>query len=381
MQFLPHLLFSIVLFNTIIGCHPQSELQQLLKTYPVPSEEACNAKDGYWYNGKCWAHFNKINPHISEAMIDSVAEAQFKQINNCPITINDKAYPINFFMPEMSDDGFMFATSCQTDAGPKTLILLTPSLKAPYPKKVKGQGLFLNGSALEIMGENTSSDDIPKYLEAEGEMDIDISDFEEGIIRVNGTLKGSKSDSSIQISYATHEALGGAGDSKIDIQNNEAILNGTLGTVTYIQIKNLIKDHPNIKTLVLDQVPGSINDAINMHTGRLVREHGFTTKVLATSDIASGGVDLFCAGVKRIVHQGAKIGIHSWGAMSFTATDLPQDHPGHKAQIDYFTMCLGKKKGKAFYFRTLEAAPFDDIHYMSDSAIQTWTVSTKFIGK
>ena len=381
MKLLPLLLLSTLLLSTIISCRPNGELQRLLKTYPVSSEEACNAKDGYWYKDKCWAHFNEISPYISETSIDSIAQAQYEQINNSPMTINDKPYPIHFFMPEMSDEGFMFVTSCQTDDGPKTLILLTPTFKAPYPKQAKGQGLFLNGNALEIMSENTSSDDIPKYLEAEGEMDIDVSNFEEGIIRVKGTLNSSKSDSSIQISYTTNEALGGAGDSKIEVKNNEAILNGTLGTVTYIQIKNLIQEHPNIKTLVLDQVPGSINDAINMHTGRLVREHGFTTKVNATSDIASGGVDLFCAGVQRIVHQGAKIGIHSWGAMSFTATDLPQDHPGHQAQIDYFTLCLGKEKGKAFYFRTLEAAPFDDIHYMSDSAIQAWTVSTKFIGK
>lgn len=42
-------------------------------------------------------------------------------------------------------------------------------------------------------------------------------------------------------------------------------------------------------------------------------------------------------------------------------------------------MCLGKEQGKAFYFRTLEAAPFDDMHYMSDSAIQAWRLATNFI--
>ena len=62
----------------------------------------------------------------------------------------------------------------------------------------------------------------------------------------------------------------------------------------------------------MKQIRGSLDDKINMHTGRLIREHGFTTKVLSDSRIASGGVDLFCAGEKRIIEQGAEIGVHSW---------------------------------------------------------------------
>ena len=32
-----------------------------------------------------------------------------------------------------------------------------------------------------------------------------------------------------------------------------------------------------------------------------------------------------------------------------------------------------------FYFHTLSAAPFDDIHWMSDEEIKKWKVATKFI--
>ena len=73
----------------------------------------------------------------------------------------------------------------------------------------------------------------------------------------------------------------------------------------------------------MTQISGSVNDAVNMHTGRLLRKNGFTTKLLSDSDIASGGVDLFCAGAKRIVEKGAKIGVHSWCCTSdLTAVEI-----------------------------------------------------------
>lgn len=102
------------------------------------------------------------------------------------------------------------------------------------------------------------------------------------------------------------------GDSKLKIIGDEAFLSGDLGTKAYAQIKDLIENHPNVKTLVLTSISGSVNDAVNMHTGRLVHEAKLNTKVLANSDIASSAVDLFCAGENRIVEKGAKIGIHSW---------------------------------------------------------------------
>ncbi len=155
-------------------------------------------------------------------------------------------------------------------------------------------------------------------------------------------------------------------------------MSGDLGTITYSQIKDLIKNHPSVKTLILTNSSGSVNDAVNMHTGRLLRENGFTTKVLSDSDIASGAVDLFCAGVERIVEKGAKLGIHSWCCVNdLTAIEIPKDHPAHQYQIAYFSMCLGKELGADFYFHTLEASPFNDVHYMTLDEIKKWKIATK----
>jgi len=42
-------------------------------------------------------------------------------------------------------------------------------------------------------------------------------------------------------------------------------------------------------------------------------------------------------------------------------------------------MIMGSEKGPAFYFHTLQAAPFDGVHWISDEDIQKWKVSTEFI--
>ncbi|QTE24311.1 hypothetical protein [Polaribacter cellanae] len=169
----------------------------------------------------------------------------------------------------------------------------------------------------------------------------------------------------------------GVGNTTLKVKGNEVYLNGILGSISYTQFKDLIKNHPEVKTIVLEKVPGSINDDVNMQTGRLIKNAGFTTKVLANSQISSGGVDLFCAGRKRVVTKGAKIGVHSWSGGSYTAADLPKDSSEHQAQINYFNEVLGAPLGKEFYFYTIEAAPFKGVHWMSIEEINKWQIATQ----
>lgn len=244
-------------------------------------------------------------------------------------------------------------------------------MKAIRKKQVSTDVIVLNGGAMK--GE---VDSIPY---ATGTVRFDI-DEDRGEMVVNGEYTTLIEKESIQFSYKGSESLSGLGDSKLEIVGDEAFLSGDLGTETYAQIKNLIENHPNVNTLVLTSISGSVNDAVNMHTGRLVHEAKLNTKVISNSDIASGAVDLFCAGEQRIVEQGAKIGIHSWCCVNeLTAIELPNDHPAHKDQINYFTLIMGAEAGPDFYFHTLQAAPFDGVHWMSDEDIQKWKVSTQFI--
>lgn len=149
-----------------------------------------------------------------------------------------------------------------------------------------------------------------------------------------------------------------------------AVVNGLLGKSAHKNFLRLVEEYPDVNTLLLEQVPGSINDEYNMQTGHLVRELGMTTMVMSHSEIASGGVDLFCAGLKRDIESGAKLGVHSWSGGGKEATDYPEDDEAHNAQLEFFSTMLGDSLGPVFYFYTIYAAPADSIHWMSNEELE-----------
>ena len=180
-----------------------------------------------------------------------------------------------------------------------------------------------------------------------------------------GTVKDTATQGLFTIRLVINESFFEAGNSAITIEGTNAKLNGTLGTKTYIQMQSLIQNNPDVKTLVLQEIDGSINDAINMHTGRLIRNAQLTTSITADSDVNSGGVDLFAAGLTREYQTGGKVGVHSWCCIDGKSAHLlAKEHSAHGAQLTYFREMLGKELGPEFYFFTLNAATFDNIHVM-----------------
>jgi len=335
----------------------------------VKDNTQCSVRGGYWYNNKCWKNYE--DEGISNSDIDSTVASQMEIINKSTIEIDNIAYPLHAFLPLQEDDGMTFITVFGIKDNYKTLVFQTGK------KNIK-KGTF-ETPALLFEGDAISRT-LNRKSVLKGTAIVKVVNREQLEFYIKGAVSDTMNNSSIAFSFSTNEAITGAGNSSLELKGNEAYLSGGLGTVTYAQVKDLIRNHPAIKTIVMTQIAGSLNDAVNMHTGRLLRENGFTTKVLSNSDIASGGVDLFCAGVKRIVEEGAKIGVHSWCCVDgLTAIEIPKDHPAHQYQIAYFTMTLGPENGPAFYFYTLEASPFDSVHYMTDKEIKKWNIATEFI--
>lgn len=163
----------------------------------------------------------------------------------------------------------------------------------------------------------------------------------------------------------------GVGDSTFELDGTNAIVRGTLGSGTFQQVQHLIDNHPEVDTLILQNISGSVNDDVNVETGRLVRNAGLATFVPAHGEIYSGGVDLFAAGTTRTAEPGAIVGVHAWccGPNGESAHELDRDDPAHETQLAYFTEMLGAEAGPEFYFFTLEAAPFDGIHPMSSEEL------------
>jgi len=335
-------------------------------------KQACEAKDGYWYNDKCWMDFKDMDDGISPDKIDEEVDKQMQLIEQSRVTINGKKYPIKMVEPLENDGKITMIVSFRKDGVLNTLVIRT-SMDAGDKKegKYKSEGMLFDHNLL-VEDENANFEPI-----AYGNMLGNLKSLEDLGFSFEGTLK-DKSGKEFEIYLEANDALIGAGMSTLEIRGDNAYLNGDLGAVTYGQVKDLIKNHPEVKTIIFENVPGSVNDSVNMYTGQMIRDAGLTTKVLSDSEIASGGVDLFCAGKERVVTKGAKLGVHSWDNGDKEGREFPKDHPAHQYQIAYFTMCLGEK-GKDFYFYTLDAAPADGIHWMTEDEISKWGIATKIV--
>ncbi|MEO1526402.1 MAG: SUMF1/EgtB/PvdO family nonheme iron enzyme [Planctomycetota bacterium] len=150
------------------------------------------------------------------------------------------------------------------------------------------------------------------------------------------------------------------------VKGGTAYMSGVINSETPVAVLRLIFEHPKVRTIEMEQVPGSVDDSANLRAARYVRECGFTTVLRSDAMVASGGTDFFLAGTKRVVEKGAKVGIHSWGG-PVQGSDIPKDHPQHQLYLKYY-----KEMGTPaeFYWRTLEAAPADRIYWMAEKELK-----------
>lgn len=159
------------------------------------------------------------------------------------------------------------------------------------------------------------------------------------------------------------------------VSGDQAILTGAIDGSTPDEVQRLIDDHPEVTTIVMQDVEGSVDDEANLVAARLVRQHGFYTHVPSDGVIASGGVDFFLAGVERTAVSGAKLGVHSWAAGDGTTGDqVPRDDPQHKLYLDYYAE-MGIPTD--FYWFTLQAAPAEDIYFMTEAELVQYQMVTR----
>ncbi len=163
----------------------------------------------------------------------------------------------------------------------------------------------------------------------------------------------------------------GGGDeaATFTVEGTQAEMSGVIGSSTPDDVRNLIDDHPEVTTIVLVDVPGSEDDESNLQASRLVREAGLATHVPSDGVIASGGVDFFLAGESRSWDPGATFGVHSWASGDIEGKDVPRDDPDHDLFLRYYDE-IGISAD--FYWFTLEAAPADSIHNMTEAELATY---------
>lgn len=158
---------------------------------------------------------------------------------------------------------------------------------------------------------------------------------------------------------------------RFEIKETTAFMSGVITSDIIQKVSQLLLDNPEIKTIEMIAVPGSIDDEANLKAALAVRKAGLTTKLNKNSSVASGGTDFFLAGKVRIVEQGAKIGVHSWSGGLIKAIDLPKNHPEHKKYLEFYDAV---NVPRDFYWYTLEAAPAEGIHLMTEDEILKYNI-------
>ncbi|MEM7392861.1 MAG: alpha/beta hydrolase [Verrucomicrobiota bacterium] len=166
---------------------------------------------------------------------------------------------------------------------------------------------------------------------------------------------------------------GGGGGLRFRVDGDQAFVSGNLGEGAPGQVDSFLRENPDVSTLVLVDLPGSSDDDANLAAARMVRAAGLDTHVPANGGIFSGGVDFFLAGVRRTVEPGAELGVHSWAEGDVQGRDLPRDDPAHQVYLDYY-----RDMGipTSFYWFTLDAAPVESIHTMSEAEMRQFRVIT-----
>jgi len=151
-------------------------------------------------------------------------------------------------------------------------------------------------------------------------------------------------------------------------------MNGIIYANTLQDINELLEKHPHVKTIVMEQVAGSIDDEVNLLASRKIREHGLATHIPTDGMVASGGTDMFLAGVKRTIEDGAMLGVHAWADEVKTARQYKKTDQVHELYLQYYREM---NIPESFYWYTLDAAPADDILWMSASDIVKYEVVTQ----
>jgi hypothetical protein len=160
------------------------------------------------------------------------------------------------------------------------------------------------------------------------------------------------------------------------VSGDEIFAIGEIDSESLALFQQIAADHPSAKTLVLQYVGGSVDDAANVAFARVVRDMGLRTRVPSDGLIASGGTDLFLAGVDRVLETGACVGVHSWAAQDYTATDLPRSDPEHDRYLSYYA---DMQIDPDFYWFTVNAAPSDGMHWMTAAEAVRFETATQQI--
>lgn len=155
----------------------------------------------------------------------------------------------------------------------------------------------------------------------------------------------------------------------------DLVMTGEVDRDTPSKLAAALRAHPKARRIVMECVPGSRDDDANLKAARMVRAARLHTHIVSGGMVASGGTDFFLSGVERTIGEDVYIGVHSWSGDDVgPPAKLPRSHPEHRKYLAYY-----REMGipTAFYWFTLNAAPADGMHDMTDAELERYKVITK----
>lgn len=159
------------------------------------------------------------------------------------------------------------------------------------------------------------------------------------------------------------------------VEDDILYMDGLINSLTHEQLQKIVLENPQVTTIVMLDVPGSVDDDANLVMSKWVHDKGLNIHLTNASSIASGGVDFYLAGNVRTIDPGAEIGVHSWISVDgVEAYSLSNDHFEHNVYLEYFDYV---NVSEDFYWYSIRAAPADDIHIMGLDEIERYGFITQ----
>ena len=159
------------------------------------------------------------------------------------------------------------------------------------------------------------------------------------------------------------------------IEDTTLNMEGDINCQTPKQLRNILIKNKNLKTVIMHDVPGTIDSECALEAGIMIHNSKLNTHLLSTSIISSGGTDFFLGGIKRTAVKGARIGVHSWGDEGeFEGRDLRKDHKAHEMFLNYYRQI---NIPEDFYWFTLESASVDDMYWMKENELLKYKIITE----
>lgn len=164
---------------------------------------------------------------------------------------------------------------------------------------------------------------------------------------------------------------------RFSVKGDTAIVNGGTDSRSYSEMKTFLNNNPDVRHLILRDMPGTTDAMTNLKIARMIRKRGITTHLQRRSRIASGAVDLFISGARRTMECGARIGVHSWsvdGRIGPKRMGADYNQPVHEE----FLADMGIDP--AFYVFTRDASEPENIYIMKYAEIEEYGLLTEPAG-